>query len=198
MLWLRSQVGGSTPVLFWGRMLTFCTPVCMGGCCMSGCCFGVYCGGFGRGLVRVLIGCGSGCCGICRMFQVLLVSYVVGEWAMLGLEAFLRLMTSVWIYGLPILLLCAVPSLVVEFALFGGGPSLTGLAYSRIGRTRVLYEISFIFLFPILRLRLRNPRVWFALLLVCSICVFQAKFPWMVIPKYLVFVTFSRGWFRML
>ena len=54
--------------------------------------------------------------------------------------------------------------------------SQTGLAYSRIGRTRVLYEISFIFLLPILRFRLRNPRVWFALLHVSSMCLFQAKF----------------------
>ena len=53
--------------------------------------------------------------------------------------------------------------------------SQTVLAYSKIGRTRVLYEFSFIFLFPILRLRLKKPRAWFALVHVFCMCLFQQR-----------------------
>ena len=56
----------------------------------------------------------------------------------------------------------------IVFMLFAECGSQTVAEYSRIGRTKALYAVSFVFLFPIFRFLLRKPSVLFALLVMVS------------------------------
>ena len=65
--------------------------------------------------------------------------------------------------------------------------------YSRIGRTKALYAVSFVFLFPIFRFLLRKPSVLFALLMMVSMwSPPQFRLSCMFTPRYYVVLTFCR------
>ena len=59
----------------------------------------------------------------------------------------------------------------IVFMLFAECGSQTVAEYSRIGRTKALYAVSFVFLFPIFRFLLRKPSVLFALLVIYGVYV---------------------------
>ena len=71
----------------------------------------------------------------------------------------------------------------MSFAVCG---SQTVAEYSRIGRTKALYAVSLVFLFPISRFLLRKPSVLFALLVMVSMWGPQFRLSCMLMPRYFV------------
>ena len=80
----------------------------------------------------------------------------------------------------------------IVFMLFAECGSQTVAEYSRIGRTKALYAVSFVFLFPIFRFRLRKPSVLFALLVMVSMWSPQFRLSCMFTPRYFAVLTFCR------
>ena len=64
--------------------------------------------------------------------------------------------------------------------------------YSRIGWTKALYAVSFVFLFLIFRFLLRKPSIFFALLVMVSMWSPQFKLSYIFTPRYFVVLTFCR------
>ena len=75
----------------------------------------------------------------------------------------------------------------MSFAVCG---SQTVAEYSRIGRTKALYAVSLVFLFPIFRFLLRKPSVLFALLVMVSMWGPQFRLSCMLMPRYFAVLTF--------
>ena len=80
----------------------------------------------------------------------------------------------------------------IVFMLFAECGSQTVAEYSRIGRTKALYAVSFVFLFPIFRFLLRKPSVLFALLVMVSMWSPQFRLSCMFTPRYFAVLTFCR------
>ena len=71
--------------------------------------------------------------------------------------------------------------------------SQTAQAYSRMGRTIILYAVD-LALLDVILLRLRNPRVLLALFVLFSMWVSQVAFDESVTPRYLACSTLSNSW----
>ena len=80
----------------------------------------------------------------------------------------------------------------IVFMLFAECGSQTVVEYSRIGQTKALYAVSFVFLFPIFRFLLRKPSVLFALLVMVSKWSPQFRLSCMFTPRYFAVLTFCR------
>ena len=78
------------------------------------------------------------------------------------------------------------------FMLFAECGSQTVAEYSGIGRTKALYAVSFVFLFPIFRFLLRKLSVLFALLVMVSMWSPQFRLSCIFTPRYFAVLTFCR------
>ena len=79
----------------------------------------------------------------------------------------------------------------IVFVLFAECGSQTVAEYSRIGQTKALYAVYFVFLF-IIRFLLRKPSVLFALLVMVSMWSPQFRLSCMFTPRYFAVLTFCR------